>query len=104
MKTKLIGYKISVGEMDDKSNPGNKIPYNSRTITFITDMGESDTYKGFSPFDAKFKLDELAKILHVNPTNEDVNHALNMCLTKDVICNFAPVFGELKCVGFMLAK
>ena len=67
MKTKLIGYKISIGEMDDESNPKNKISYNSRTIRFITDMGETSDNIGFDMFDSKFN---------------------------------APVYGQLKCVGF----
>lgn len=102
MKTKLIGYKISVGEMPDKNDPKKMVPYNSRTITFISDMGENETYKGFSPFDAKFKLNDLAKILGVNPNDRDVNDALNNCITKDVLCVYAPVYGKLEVVGFKL--
>ena len=101
MKTKLIGYKISIGSMKKE---GQEVPYNSRTIRFITDMGETDEDRGYSPFEAKFKLQDLAKILGVNPMDKDVNDALHICIGKDVVCNFAPVFGELKCVGFRLEK
>lgn len=101
MKTKLIGYKISIGTM---KKDGEDVPYNSRTITFISDMGENETYRGFSPFDAKFKLNDLAKILGVNPNDNDVNTALNMCITKDVVCVYAPVYGKLEVVGFKLEK
>lgn len=110
MKTALIGFKVSRGEMDKN---GEKVPYNSRTIRFITDMGQSEADAahlgdkddvGFSPFEAKFKLDELAKILKVNPYDADVNAALISLINKSVICQFAPVYGELKCVSFELSK
>ena len=100
MKTKLIGYKISIGEMDDESNPKNKISYNSRTIRFITDMGETSDNIGFDMFDSKFKRDELARILCVSPNDKDVNDALSCLIGKDVNCFYAPVYGQLKCVGF----
>ena len=76
MKTKLIGYKISIGTMKKDEQD---VPYNSRTITFISDMGENETYKGFGPFEAKFKLADLAKILGVNPNNDDVNTSYIFC-------------------------
>lgn len=101
MKTVLIGYKISIGTMD---RDGKQVPYNSRTVRFITDMGANDDDIGFSPFEAKFKLDDLAKIFGVNPNNNDVNEALNSCVNKAVVCSYAPVYGELKCVGFKLDK
>lgn len=101
MKTILIGFKISVGEMDKN---GEKVSYNSRTVRFITDMGSNDDDLGFSPFEAKFKLADIAKVLGVNPNNNDVNEALKTCINKAVICQYAPVYGELKCVGFTLEK
>ena len=102
MKTILVGYKISIGTMKGKN--GEDVNYNSRTVRFITDMGANDEDIGFSPFEAKFKLDELAKILGVNPDTYQVNEALNMHINKAVLCTFAPVYGELKCVGFKLEK
>ena len=102
MKTKLIGYKISIGTI--KSKEGQDVPYNSRTIRFITDMGETTEDIGYSPFEAKFKMNDLAKVLGVNPNDTDVNAALNVCIFKDVECAYAPVYGELKCVGFKLVK
>lgn len=101
MKTVLMGYKISIGTMEKN---GEKVPYNSRTVRFETDMGANDENIGFSPFEAKFKLEDLAKILGVNPNNNDVNDALTACINKAVVCQFAPVYGEMKCIGFKLDK
>lgn len=101
MKTVLIGYKISEGSM--KKN-GEDINYNSRTIRFISDMGANDEDIGFSPFEQKFKIADIAKILGVNPNSNDVNAALNNCINKAVICQYAPVFGVLQVVGFVLEK
>lgn len=101
MKTVLIGYKISEGSM---TKNGEQINYNSRTVRFITDMGATNEDIGFSPFEAKFKLEDIAKVLGVNPNSQQVNEALNMIINKPVVCSFAPVFGELKCVGFKLEK
>lgn len=101
MKTVLIGFKISEGVMQ---RDGKDVPYNSRTVRFITDMGANDEDVGFSPFEAKFKLEELAKVLGVNPNSNSVNDALRACVNKAVNCQFAPVYGELKCIGFTLEK
>ena len=102
MKTVMIGYKISIGIMKGKN--GEDVNYNSRTVRFITDMGANSENVGFEPFEAKFKLDDLARVLGVNPDNIQVNEALNRCINKSVVCTFAPVFGELKCVAFSLEK
>ena len=101
MKTILVGFKISIGEMDKN---GQKVPYNSRTIRFMTDMGATEEDIGFSPFEAKFKLADIAKVLGVNPNNNDVNEALKACINRPVICQYAPVYGELTVVGFTPEK
>lgn len=101
MKTVLIGYKISEGSM---TKNGEQINYNSRTVRFITDMGATDDNIGFSPFEEKFKLEDLARVLGVNPNSQQVNEALNMIINKPVVCSFAPFNGVLKCVGFKLEK
>lgn len=101
MKTILIGFKISEGEMVKN---GEKVAYNSRTVRFISDMGSNDEDIGFSPFEQKFKLAELAKILGVNPNSHDVNDALMNMVNKAVICQYAPVFGVLQVVGFVPEK
>ena len=101
MKTVFMGYKINIGFMDKN---GEKVPYSSRTLRFVTDMGATDEDIGFSPFESKFKMSDLAKVLCVNANDRDVNEALNSIINKAVVCTFAPVFGELKCVGFKLEK
>ena len=103
MKTILIGYSINEGTMKDKKT-GDDIRYNSRVIRFISDMGANDKNIGFEPFEAKFKMDDLARILCVNPDSQSVNEALNRCINKAVVCTYAPVYGVLSVVGFSLEK
>ena len=106
MKTALIGFKISRGEMDKN---GEKVPYNSRTIRFITDMGQSEADAahlgdkddvGFSPFEAKFKLDELAK-------EEILLVATALYETGKTIISTAiafPVLGVLIAISYITTK
>ena len=110
MKTILIGFKVSIGSM---KKDGQTITWNNRDVRFITDAGESEDNVGLSPFEAKFKVEEIAKILGVEPfvkdssgnlipNNRDVNDALALCIRREVECTYAPVSGVLKCTGFRL--
>lgn len=93
----VIGYQVKIGSM--KKN-GEDISWNNRVVRFITDVGCDSENVGFSPFEFSFKLEELSKILNVQPNL--VNDALNQLLQKEVYVNFAPVNGELKVKSFGL--
>jgi hypothetical protein len=93
----LIGYTINAGSM---TKDGQNITWDNRIIRFITDSGSSDFDIGFSPFQQKFKVDELTKFLHVQPNL--VNDTLNHLLNKKVDVVFGPVDGVLQVKSFRL--
>lgn len=95
----LIGFSVQSGSM---TKDGQNITWDNRVVRFITDVGESQTDIGFSPFEQKFKVDELSSILHVQPNM--VNDVLKSMVNKSVTLSFAPVSGELKVRSFGLAN
>ena len=82
----VIGYQVKIGNM---TKNGEAISWNNRVVRFITDVGSDSENVGFAPFEFSFKIDELSKILNVQPNL--VNDALNQLLQKEVYVNFAPV-------------
>ena len=104
MKTVLIGFKINIGEFTPDDQPDKKIPYSNRELTFITDVGEDSYNIGFQPYKEKFKLNDLARILKVQPQDSLVNDALRVMVNKAVTVQFAPVGDSLKVVSFALEQ
>ncbi len=102
MKTVLIGFTINVGSF--KGEDGQPIEYSNRELTFITDSGEDQKNIGFKPYNEKFKLADLARILKVQPNDDIVNDALKVMVNKAVWVQFAPVANTLKVVNFGLEQ
>lgn len=100
MKVIFIGFTQSIGTFKDK-NTGESVQYSNRSLRFITDSGAVGDNVGFTQFTAdKMKLAQLAEILKVPKTDEDVNFALTSLLSKEVNCQFAPVNNEMKLTWF----
>ena len=104
MKTLFIGFTRNVGTFPDKQT-GELIPYSNRNLRFITDSGSGGDNVGFTQFNAdKMKLGQLAKILGVRETDNDVDNALSALLSKAVNTQFAPVNNEMKLIWFSPAE
>lgn len=102
MKTVLIGFKINSGVFT--ADDGKQVNYSNREVRFITDSGQDSLNVGFQAFTEKFKLSELASILHVQEDDRLVNDALNACVNKPVWVQFAPVGDKIRVVNFGLEQ
>lgn len=101
-KCVLIGFEVKSGRID---RPGQEpFVYDNREITFISNTGNTSKRVGFFPFMEKFKLEEVADILGVQPDDRLVNDALFNMVNKPVTVDYAPVKGELKVTNFRLVQ
>lgn len=98
----LIGFEVKSGVI--KRAGQEDFVYDNREITFISNSGNSSKRVGFFPFLEKFKLEEVAEILGVQPSDQLVDDALFNMVNKPVIVDYAPVKGELKVTNFRLAQ
>lgn len=99
MSTYLVGYETKKGSFaNDKT--GELIAYNNRLLNFVTDDGQTAGNFGFSGFQVKFKLAEVADSLGVPERDESVDTALKSVCKKEIELINAPKNGTLTVVGF----
>ena len=101
-KTVLIGFEVKAGAVPRQGQED--FVYNNREITFISNTGNSSKRVGFFPFMEKFKIEELAEIFGVQPSDSIVNDALRNLVNKSVFIEYAPIKGELKVTNFGLLQ
>lgn len=102
-KTVLIGYEIKTGRFPNEKT-GELIPYNNRVLRFITDSGTSLDNIGFSQFEVKLKMEEVARCFGIGLNDQYVNETLSKNLHKEFEVLWAPKNGSMTCVGFRLLK
>lgn len=103
MATILIGYEVRKGEFTNPKT-GELIPYNNRNLRAITNDGEDDNNVGYSAFEEKLKLSDLAKWLGLKETDIGVDTLLKQSINKPVEFKRAPRNGEFTVVGFKILK
>lgn len=103
MPTILIGFEVRKGSFTNKST-GEMVEYNNRTLRAITDDGANKTNFGYSAFEEKVKLSELAEWLEVPEKDESVDNQLKQLINKPVEFKRAPRNNEFVVVGFKPVK
>lgn len=102
-QTVLIGYEIKTGKFPNEKT-GELINYNNRILRFITDTGATSDNIGFSPFEVKLKMEDIAKSLGIGQNDNYVNDTLNKYLNKEFDVIYAPRNGSMVCVGIRPKK
>ena len=103
MATILIGYEVRKGEFPSPKT-GELIPYNNRMLKAITNDGEDNNNIGYSAFEEKIKLSDLASWLGVREDDTSVDNLLKQAINKPVEFKRAPRNGEFTVVGFKILK
>lgn len=99
MSTYLVGFDIKKGDfVNDKT--GELIAYNNRVLKCVSDDGQNATSFGFSGFDVKLKMPEVALSLGVPERDDAVDTALKNINKKEIEFINAPKNGTLSVVGF----
>lgn len=99
MSTYLIGFEIKQGEFPNEKT-GEIVPYNNRILKCVTDDGQNGTNFGFSGFEVKLKMSDVAFSLGVPERDESVDTALKNINKKEIEIKSAPKNGTLAVVGF----
>lgn len=103
MATILIGYEVRKGEFTNPKT-GELIPYNNRILRAITNDGEDNNNVGYSAFEEKIKLSDLASWLGISENDASVDNLLKQTINKPVEFKRAPRNGEFAVVGFKILK
>lgn len=98
MATYLVGYEVKKGQFPNDN--GGFVDYNNRLLNCVTDDGHSATSTGFSGFQVKLKMSEVAYSLGVPERDESVDSALEKTFRKKIDFIYAPKNGKLEIVGF----
>lgn len=99
MSTYLVGVEPKKGEFaNDKT--GELISYNNRLLNCVTDDGQNADNFGFSVFQVKLKMAEVAFSLGVPERDDSVDSALKNLCKKEIEFINAPKNGTLTVVGF----
>lgn len=95
MSTYLVGFEVKKGQFNNSS--GESVDYNNRLLNCVTDDGQGSNSFGFSTFQVKLKMSEVAFSLDVPERDDSVDAAL-----KNIFLEFinAPKNGVLSVVGF----
>lgn len=99
MSTILIGFERRVGSFTDKST-GEVVAYSNRILRAITDDGADNDNLGFSAFEEKLKMKDLAAYLNVKDDDISVDNVLKSLINKAVDFKRAPRDGTFQVVGF----
>lgn len=100
-KTVLIGFEIRSGSFPNEKT-GELVPFNNRVLRFITDSGVTSENIGFSQFEVKLKMEDVAKCFGIGKNDQYVNETLAKNLHKEFEVLWAPKNGSMTCVGFRL--
>lgn len=98
MSTYLVGCEPKKGEFPNEKT-GEIISYNNRLLNCVTDDGQKPEDFGYSCFQVKLKMAEVAYSLGVPETDDAVNSALKNLCKKEIEFINAPKNGVLAIVG-----
>jgi len=98
MSIYLVGVEPKKGEFPNEKT-GEIISYNNRLLNCVTDDGQKADDFGYSCFQVKLKLSEVAFSLGVPEKDEAVNSALKSLCKKEIEFINAPKNGTLAIVG-----
>ena len=98
MSTYLVGFEKKSGEFANEKT-GELISYDNRLLNCITDDGQNDKSYGFSCFQVKLKMSEIACSLGVPERDDSVDTALKTMCKKEIEFINAPKNGTLAIVG-----
>ena len=99
MSTYLIGYEIKKGSFAN-SQTGDIIDYNNRLLKCKTNDGNDSNNFGYSGFEIKMKMSEVADSLGVADNDMAVNSALSKFLDKEIEFRYAPKNNVMAVAGF----
>lgn len=97
MSTYLVGFEVNKGQFPN--DKGELVDYNNRLLNFLTDDGQSAVSFGFSGFQVKLKMSNVAWSLGVPERDESVNSSLEKIFRHKVDFIHAPKNGKLEIVG-----
>lgn len=99
MSTYLIGFERSKGEFpNDKT--GELISYDNRLLKCVTDDGNNENNFGFSGFEVKMKMSDVANSLGVSENGNAVDTSLKNLSCKEIEIIYAPRKNVMTVVGF----
>ncbi len=98
MSIYLVGYEPKKGEFPNEKT-GEIISYNNRLLNCVTDDGQKPEDFGYSCFQVKLKMADVAYSLGVPEKDEAVDSALKSVFKKEIEFINAPKNGSLAIVG-----
>lgn len=97
MATYLVGFEVKKGQFTNDN--GGVVDYNNRSLNCVTDDGQNANNFGFSCFQIKLKISEIALSLGVPERDDAVDTALKNIFKKEIEFINAPKNGTLSVVG-----
>ena len=99
MSTYLVGFERRIGEFpNDKT--GELISYDNRLLRCVTNDGQNKDIFGFSAFEVKMKMSDIADSLGVSANGEAVDTSLKNLFRKEIEIVYAPRNNVMTVVGF----
>lgn len=99
MSTYLVGFETKKGEFSNDKT-GELINYNNRLLNCVTDDLQNAESFGFSCFQVKLKMAEIAFSLGVPERDDAVDTAIKNLFKKEIEFINSPKNGVLSVVGF----
>ena len=89
MSTYLVGFEVKKGTFtNDKT--GELICYDNRLLRCVTDDGNNNDNFGFSGFEIKMKMSDIAESLGISAIDDTVNTSLKNLFRKRIDIVYAP--------------
>lgn len=98
MSTYLVGFETKKGQFTNDN--GGVVDYNNRLLNCVIDDAQSANTFGFSCFQVKLKISDVAVSLGVPERDDSVDSALKNIFKKEIEFINAPKNGTLTVVGF----
>lgn len=98
MSTYFVGFEVKKGQFTNDN--GGIVDYSNRLLNCITDDGQNDKNFGFTGFQVKLKMSEVAFSLGVPERDDAVDAALKNIFKKRIEFSYAPKNGTMMPVGF----
>lgn len=99
MSTYLVGFERKKGEFPNEKT-GEIINYDNRLLKCITDDGANKDNFGFSGFEVKMKMVDVANSLGVSENGDSVDTSLKNLFRKEIEFIYAPRNNAMTVVGF----
>lgn len=99
MSTYLIGVGLRKGEFTNEKT-GELINYDNRLLRCVTDDGKDSNNLGFTGFEIKMKMTDIAHSLGVSENDSAVDTSLKNLFNKEIQLIYAPLNNVMTVVGF----